>query len=135
MKVIVGLCFVIFCGYANAGWKTFYNTTNGLVYYDPDKVIKLPDGTVSAWMKFHIGSSAVNEGKGFDSNFNEYDHSVAKHVFDCSTQKTKLAALYYYDKNGKTFLNYTYSPEDVAFKDIIPESLMDSLAQLVCKKK
>ena len=132
MKVIAGLCFaMMLCGYANAGWQAFADTTEGVVYYDPDKVTKLPDGTISAWLKYNITPSEVNEVMPLFPQFKEYGYSEAKEVIDCATQKVRLAALHHYDKAGKTFYTRTYSPVAMEFRDI-HGSQVKGLEKIVC---
>ena len=134
MKVIAGLCFaMMLCGYANAGWQTFANTTEGPVYYDPDKVTQLPDGKISAWVKFNLTPSEVRDGMASFPKFNEYNYSEANEVVDCTTQKVRLVALHHYDKKGETFFNQTCSEGVTAFKDI-PESRVKGLEKIVCGK-
>jgi hypothetical protein len=134
MKALAGLCFVtMLCGHANAGWQTFANTREGVVYYDPDKVIRLPDGTMSAWLKFNITPSEVRDRMVSFPRFKEYKYSEANEVVDCAAQKIRLVALYHYDKKGRSFFNQTYSPGVTAFKDI-HESPAKGLEKIVCGK-
>ncbi|MEO9061455.1 MAG: surface-adhesin E family protein [Nitrosospira sp.] len=132
MKAIAGLCLaMLYCGYANAGWQTFATTPEGVVYYDPDKVTKLPDGTISAWVKFNIPPSEVRDEVASFPKFKEYNYSEANEVVDCTTRKVRLVELRHYDKKGKTFFNKTYSEGATAFKDI-PESRVKGLEKIVC---
>ena len=134
VKVATGLYLVLLCGYANAEWETFANTRNGMVYYDTDRVIQLPDKKTSVWMKFHIGQAGVKDGLSFNSGFKRYDYSVANEIFDCNARKSRLVALQHYDNSEKPFLSYTYPLGETAFANIIPDSLLDKLAQIVCRE-
>ncbi|MBA2660079.1 MAG: hypothetical protein H0U72_11265 [Nitrosospira sp.] len=76
----------------------------------------------------------VNEGKRLNQSFHDYDFSISKNLFDCYSQRSKLIAADVYDKSGKPFLSYTYKPEEKEFIDIIPGSINDELAKIICKK-
>jgi hypothetical protein len=135
MRVIVGIFFLVFCGWAQAEWIKYAETENGPVYYDPKRILSISAEKVSVWKKFRIDNKALAEGILIDPSFKNYAFTVSKNIHDCKAQQFTVSAIHYYDNDGKAFLSIVFAPQEIEFHDVIPGSVAALLAAIVCKKK
>jgi len=135
MRAIIGIFFLVVCGWAQAEWIQYAETENGPVYYDPKRIMSISAEKVSVWKKFRIDDKALAEGILIDPSFKNYAFTVSKNIHDCKAQQSTVAAVHYYDNSGKSFLSIVFSPQEIEFHDVIPGSVGAMMTEIVCKKK
>ena len=127
-----GLWFMLLQTGAQAEWVELEQNETAAFSYDPSLIEMLPDGKVSVWIK--VGASPKSkltqiwEAEGYGP----YPYSLSRRIIDCSTRQNATSSIRYYTTDGKKISEKNHSPWE--FKDIVPGTIGNQLADLICKK-
>jgi hypothetical protein len=92
----------------------------------------LVDGKVSVWIK--IGATPKSELTQIWEavGYGPYPYSLSRLIIDCSTWQSATSSVRYYTTDGgKLISEKNHSPWE--FKDIVPGTVGNHLANLICK--
>lgn len=124
---------------AHAEWIQYSETENGAYFYDPKRVIKQPGGLVAVWVKVITSPERMIERRNLRNlpikGYENYSHSLDKDIYSCSDRTVATSSITYYTNAGATLESLHVKKQDLRFDDVIPESLGETLFNLVCKIK
>jgi hypothetical protein len=154
---ILSIFFLMFCGQAIAKsftllpdedpaeispetsvrWIKYGQASEGeTFYYDPTRTSHITKGKIGVWSRHTI--SAEQRSKKLPmplGNVDDYSHSLVRYVFNCSSQQMATASRIMYSNNGKTLDSRSLKDSEWEFEDVDPESVSQTLMNLVCTKK
>ena len=113
-------------------WKYYSkNGTGSKFYYDNNSILK-NGNRVNVWTKIDVD-------KNFSKNliFNKNDNVKeirTLYIIDCTENKSTSPVIKYYDSNGVNIESSTIKNIDDFWIYIEPESTVDDLRSVVCKK-
>ena len=109
---------------AHAEWMRIGSSTSGSVWYlDPARV-KSVGGKPQAWIQ-------VDSSKDKSVSWRRALQLIS---FDCDSQKYRLLSYVDYDSYGKVIAsnNFTDYGYGIGYEPIIPETMVEDVARLVC---
>lgn len=130
--ICFALCLMLLQGRASADWVELARGAEGIFFFDPSLVKKLPDGKISSWIKIGVTPNSEKAKMLEAAGLALYPHSLSRLVTDCSTWQVAITSTRYYTNDEKLIGEQNNLPWE--FNDIVPRSLTDALAEAVCKK-
>ena len=118
-------------------WIKYAHASEGeTFYYDPSRTSRLTDGKLGVWSRHTI--SAEQRSKKLPmpmGKFDNYSHSLVRYVFNCSSEQIATASRILYSNNGGILDSRSFKDSEWEFEVVEPESAIETLMNLVCKKK
>jgi hypothetical protein len=104
--------------------------------YDPERIIGLPEGSVGVWEKSTYDNTIIKSiSKQEKSRFKNYSYTIAKHIFDCTSEQFITSSEFAYSTEDKVLLSRYNDLSSLQYLDVAPKSIQDRLMSIVCKKR
>ena len=129
VKAITIMLGILLSSFAQAEWVKFGTNNEGSLYYDSEKIVYMLDGKVS--IKEKIVLNEANRGKHSPEN---YAYSVAKNVFNCSSEQYNVMSHHEYSIDNKLLISHKFPVEDQPI-DVLPGTIAEALMKIACKKE
>jgi hypothetical protein len=101
------------------------------VYYDRDSVRNLSENRLRVWVKFTYSDDEAKQVQKKIKLEKEPDHLIVEYGIECLPEKSKAISSFYYSESGDVLASFDFSDAD-NWDSIAPETVMDSLYQLIC---
>ena len=128
-KAIAIMLGISLCGFAQAEWVKFGTNNEGSLYYDSESIIYMLDGKVSIREKI-----VLNEANRESLTPENYAYSVAKNVFNCSSEQYNVMSHDEYSINNKLLISHKYPAEDQP-NDVHSVTIAEALMRIACTKE
>jgi len=120
---------------AMAEWVKLIEREAGMVYYDPDRIIRLPSSKVSVWIKYSYSKEEIDRmPKKANINFKNYSHSIIKQIFDCTLKQEMTSSVHMYSSDNKTLFSQDLKSSEKLYRDVVPGTGSEALMKLACEK-
>lgn len=130
--ICLGLWLTLFQADASAEWVELYQNSDGALFIDHSLIKNLSNGKISSWVKIGATPNSANTETWEAAGFGPYPYSLSRFVTDCSTWQNAITSVRYYSTNGEKLISEKHHSPWI-FKDIVPDTLGDALAEAVCK--
>ncbi len=128
-KTIAIMLGILLCRSAQAEWVKFGTNNEGSLYYDSESIVYMLGGKVSIREKIVLNEA--NRGKPSPEN---YAYSVAKNVFNCTSEQYNILSHHEYSIDNKLLISHKYPAEDQP-NDVHPGTIAEALMKIACKKE
>ena len=129
--VIIGLAIFGYGEVWGADWKLLGSNEKISTYYDAQSVTLPSENIVRVWTKMNFTEEGVLDWVGkFGKKYENLSHLKFLMEIDRAEKKSRRLSSTFYDNNG-IVISSSYSPSEWEF--IIPDSVVDSLYEEVCK--
>jgi hypothetical protein len=121
------------------GWIYYAETDDGDWYYDNRSMTHVSPNVIKVWKKLNFSKSGKEDeiqsrkkNKESIDGYDKLNHQIILSEVDCINNTQKKIKMVDYDDQGKVLEDYEYSDPDI--RQIIPESIGDSLRREVCPR-
>lgn len=124
--IVTTIMFILFATssvYAS-DWKVASSAPGVYSYIDESSMVAISSDRVLAWSKY----SGDSDPKSLISA------KVARVIFDCKYNSTRIVYYISYDSNGKTKNIENISPENQTDDPLMPDSMGEEVHNFVCHK-